>query len=690
MPGDIKNAQTSSNAKNIISKSLINSKGQEYDDLASLMATYFDVPIATICFYGDDSVLYKAATGTDITQTSIRKSPLLEGSRKDDIMVLNDIKADPEKQYFRDTSLSDVVFYATAPVIASDMSVPVGAIEIMDFKKRDFSAKDNTALKMFSNQLKNLVELNREHSETEIPASETFNLGTSSAKELKTIQKLINRIPDIICIKDRRGRYLMDNEAHRKFLGVKKSKFIKGKTVSDFLPQEIAEKHNQNDNEVLTSGQPLISETEPVVDSLGRESTVCSSRIPLHDEAGNIDGLLCIEREEGQGNCGAEALAHERYLLNSLMNNIADHIYFKDRQSRFIRINKAMASWFNLESTEEAVGKTDFDFFTHEHAQQAYDDEQWVMETGKTIVGKEEKETWPDGSVTWASSTKEPLYDQNCEIIGCFGISRDISHTKEISIELAERDQRIREELKLARSIHDAMLPTEAPDMKGLEFGMKFVPSGDIGGDFLDFIPLDNNHKLGIVFADITGHGIAAALLSAMLKVMVEEVTPKSNSQSECFNLLNQRLHDAYPAGNFASTFYAVVDAEERTISYVKASQEPVILIREGEEPQILTEGGPALGLLGADFLGENEYCEHSFNLQKGDTLFFFTDGLLEYIKPQATTAIPYSKLIEWLQEYLHLSPQEMVDKVYQRATEYAEVSVPTDDAAALAIRVTE
>ena len=132
-------------------------------------------------------------------------------------------------------------------------------------------------------------------------------------------------------------------------------------------------------------------------------------------------------------------LAHERYLVDSLMDTVPDHIYYKDRKSRFLRINKAMASLFRLKSPADAIGKTDFDFFTSEHAQRAFEDEQEILRTGEPVVGREEKETWPDGTITWVSSTKQALRDPFGEIIGTFGISRDITERKRAEQHLAEK-----------------------------------------------------------------------------------------------------------------------------------------------------------------------------------------------------------------------------------------------------------
>jgi PAS domain S-box-containing protein len=132
-------------------------------------------------------------------------------------------------------------------------------------------------------------------------------------------------------------------------------------------------------------------------------------------------------------------LAQERYLVDSLMDTVPDHIYYKDTQSRFVRVNKAMAELFNLKSPGEAVGKSDFDFFTTEHAQRAFEDEQQIIRTGEPVIGREEKETWPDGSVTWVSSTKQALRDRSGKIIGTFGISRDITEHKQAEQTLADK-----------------------------------------------------------------------------------------------------------------------------------------------------------------------------------------------------------------------------------------------------------
>ena len=122
--------------------------------------------------------------------------------------------------------------------------------------------------------------------------------------------------------------------------------------------------------------------------------------------------------------------------LESLMGRSSDLIYFKNRESQFIKVSNSYCEKFGL-SNDELAGKTDFDLFTQEHAQRAFDDEQKIIATGIPLINIEEKETvLRDGTVTWASTSKMPLRDRSGQIIGTFGISRDISirKTQEASI----------------------------------------------------------------------------------------------------------------------------------------------------------------------------------------------------------------------------------------------------------------
>ncbi|BCY18409.1 MAG: PAS domain S-box protein [Chloroflexi bacterium] len=131
-----------------------------------------------------------------------------------------------------------------------------------------------------------------------------------------------------------------------------------------------------------------------------------------------------------------EALEREQYLMRTLMDTIPDNIWFKDKEGRFLRANKAQARVLGAPDIADILGKTDFDFFSQEHAQYARNQELAIMNGGPAIISNDELLTYPDRPSTWVSVTKLPLFNENGEIIGTFGLARDITERKRAEQEL--------------------------------------------------------------------------------------------------------------------------------------------------------------------------------------------------------------------------------------------------------------
>ena len=146
----------------------------------------------------------------------------------------------------------------------------------------------------------------------------------------------------------------------------------------------------------------------------------------IKDYEGKPEAFIGKSAEISEKKKNDEPFEKQQHLMRTLMDYLPDHIYFKDLESRFVKINKSQAQLFGLDDPDEAIGKSDLDFFTDEHSKRAFEDEQEIIRTGKPL-SIEEKETYEDRPDTWVSTVKMPLLDREGNIMGTFGISRDVT-----------------------------------------------------------------------------------------------------------------------------------------------------------------------------------------------------------------------------------------------------------------------
>ncbi len=251
---------------------------------------------------------------------------------------------------------------------------------------------------------------------------------------------LVEHLPLAIYRKDAAGKVTFANKFFWKVLRCQPDDL----NGNDHTPAHLAAKYFADHNRVMSEGVTIETEEE-VQTRAGELLQVQALKVPVYGSDGAIKGTQGCFLDITDRKRMEEALALERDLLRTLLDSSPDYIYFKDRQCRFLRCSRAFIRRLGFSDHDEAVGKSDFDFFHEDAGREYFEDEQNIMRTGKSIIGKVEREVWADGSISWVLTSKMPYRDNSGEIIGTFGISKDITALKKAEAELGETHKQLLE-----------------------------------------------------------------------------------------------------------------------------------------------------------------------------------------------------------------------------------------------------
>lgn len=179
-------------------------------------------------------------------------------------------------------------------------------------------------------------------------------------------------------------------------------------------------------------------------------------------------------------------------------------------------------------------------------------------------------------------------------------------------------------ELEMARQVQLSILPNEIPHLRGLEIASRYLPMSSVAGDFYDFLMVDDK-KLGILIADVSGHGLPSALIASMLQSALAWQMPVACDPSQVLSGLNRAINGKFQR-HFATAAYLFVDMEKGTANYAGAAHLPMLLrrVKSGRVAECV-ENGLMLGPF-----GDSTYSSVSFSLDPGDRIVLFTDGVVE------------------------------------------------------------
>jgi len=230
-----------------------------------------------------------------------------------------------------------------------------------------------------------------------------------------------------------------------------------------------------------------------------------------YDEQGQLVEIVRAIRDITKRKRAEIALEQERRVLDAFLETTPDQVYFKDLHGCFLRVSVAQAAKLGFKDPEEAIGKSDFDAFSNEHASQALEDERQIIATGEPTIGFEERETFPDGRVAWVSTSKLPLRNADGQIIGTYGISRDITAQRAAEQALAEAERQARAVIELCgdlltRNDAEGRLLYISPNSEQV---IGWRPDQLVGHRPGDYAHPDDAQRADAVWREVCEHGTA-------------------------------------------------------------------------------------------------------------------------------------------------------------------------------------
>ena len=252
------------------------------------------------------------------------------------------------------------------------------------------------------------------------------------------------------------------------------------------------------------------------------------------------------------------------------------------------------------------------------------------------------------------------------------------------NIELYEEKlerQYIQKEIAVARDIQKMLLPYQIPCGKNFEISAMNIPSKEVGGDYYDFIQLDEHH-IGVAIGDISGKGIPGAMLMSNLQATLRASAWKSDQPAEVMKKINHQISNTTSPEKFATFFYGILDSKKLTFTYSNAGHNyPIIKKRKGEYCH-LTGGGLVIGVK-----QDYEYEQTRIQLNHGDTLVFYTDGITEALNPEIEE-FGEQKLLDIIVGFPYHTAEELRNHIYEEMISFTQGGSQYDDITLIVLQI--
>ncbi|PYG87201.1 sigma-B regulation protein RsbU (phosphoserine phosphatase) [Ruminiclostridium sufflavum DSM 19573] len=249
-------------------------------------------------------------------------------------------------------------------------------------------------------------------------------------------------------------------------------------------------------------------------------------------------------------------------------------------------------------------------------------------------------------------------------------VLHDITELKKMSQKIKSQNEKLKEDLSMAKRLQLSLLPQNTIDFDNVHFNYIYRPCETLGGDFLDIFRIDDKH-LGLYIADVSGHGVAASMLTMFLNTALDRSQLSPSKALE-------RLYASYNSNKFFSElyiaiFYIVINTEKNTITYSNAGLNVCPVIFRKSDFQILRASGIPI----SNWVENPDYCEHTVKLEPNDSIFLYTDGIIE-IRDAYNHQFGEERLVNHIMDS-ELPPAQKLAKLIDSAVSFSNSSNPND-----------
>ena len=521
-------------------------------------------------------------------------------------------------------------------------------------------------------------------------------LPTGDALDSIILRVLMDTIPDHIYFKDLESRFVRNNVAHAKSMGLASPDDCVGKTDYDFFTKEHADRALADERKIIETGIPMIGSLERISRLNGTVFWGSATKLPWRDPSGRIVGTFGLTRDVTKLKAAEDELTSERNLLRTIIDHLPSRVFVKDIEGRYVLNNRAHLESLGVKSQQDAAGQRTIDFYPGARGKQALEDDRQVLGGGPPIINNEKSDFGDNANVHWSLTTKVPFKDPQGRIAGIVGISHDITRRKLAEEELKRYAAEMEADVRMACRVQEAFLPRSYPvfpkgvpeEASTLRFAHRYIPATTLGGDFIHIHPLSDS-SCGILICDVMGHGVRAGLLTALIRGVVEEMEERASNPAHVIAEINRGLTPIMEQTGepiFATAFFAVIDTSSATLTYSNAGH-PAPLVRRGFEGTVLSltssDPEPAAGLV-----DNFPYTNSTTNFSPGDCLIMYTDGLFEASDAESAM-YGEGKIKAFVTREFSLGGLALIDSLIADIRSFTGRSEFEDDICALAVEST-